>query len=64
MDTIIDSNELQEARAEGLDEIVRETRLMAKRAERPATRQALAEIEETLRRVRQDWAQRGLVPAA
>lgn len=61
MIAIIDPNELKAARNESLAEIENETRLLAKRAKHPAGRQALAEIEDTLRRIRQQWTEQGLV---
>lgn len=64
MDTIIDSEELKEARTEGLDEIEKITRQIGKRADKPAQRQAMAEIEEIIRRAKEDWKERGLLAAA
>ena len=64
MTTIIDTNELKAARATNLMEIEKETRLMAKRASKPADRQALAEIEETISRIRREWEDKGLVAIA
>lgn len=63
MNPIIDSNELRAARAEGLDEIEKMTRQMAKRADKPAQRQAMAELEATLQRIRGEWKEHGLVAA-
>lgn len=63
MTTIIDPNELKQARAEGLKELEKTTRLLAKKSPRPSDRQAMAEIEDILRRTREQWAEQGLVAA-
>lgn len=60
MSTIIDQTELKSARDESLTEMEKTARQLSKRA-LPAKKQALAEIEDTLRRIRQQWTEQGLV---
>lgn len=65
MSSIINTEELRAARRDGLEQVETVVRGFAKRAPSPAMRQAMAELEETMSRVRKEWTEKGLVePAA
>jgi|GEM_PF-3963664 len=61
MDTIIDAKELAAARGESLADLMREIRVLARRAISPARKQSLAELEAVLLRTREEWTGRGLL---
>lgn len=60
MSAIIDENQLKEARAESLTQLEQTAKQLSKRAQ-PAKKQALAEIEATIARIRREWSEQGLV---
>ena len=61
METIINTSELEKARAMALGDAEKEIRIQGRRAKDPAEQVAYAEVLQELMDIRQRWVEAGLV---
>jgi uncharacterized protein (UPF0212 family) len=61
IEAIFKPEELRKARTAAMDETIEELRVFSRKATDPAKRVALSEVEQTLRNIRSQWLNAGLV---